>query len=133
MLARIASRILHTLSTSAILLLVLSLFAPYKSAHAQGAAPRFEPGACPFQVPMLFKGSPAELTALVQDKTWLVKASSEQAVNFADQGMQVVSSVQTPEGAQYRILGKPAGELQAQPAMPTLEDGYIWLMQSSRR
>jgi len=38
------------------------------------------------------------------------------------------------DGTQYRVLGTPAAYLadRAQAVEPSLEDGYIWLMQQSR-
>jgi hypothetical protein len=31
-------------------------------------------------------------------------------------------------GVQYRVIGSPDPKYDAQPAEPSLEDGYIWLM-----
>jgi ABC-2 type transport system ATP-binding protein len=40
----------------------------------------------------------------------------------------VVSTVYVDTRVQYRIVGAPVTAMQATPAEPRLEDGYIWLM-----
>ena len=44
-------------------------------------------------------------------------------------GVSVVSTLQMQNGIQYRVLGDPAPQYNATPIEPSLEDGYIWLMQ----
>ena len=43
--------------------------------------------------------------------------------------LMVVSTLQLQHGMQYRVLGDPVGYLNATPVEPSLEDGYMWLMQ----
>ncbi len=45
----------------------------------------------------------------------------------------VVSTLQTMDGVQYRVLGFPAAHYDAKPVEPSLEDGYIWLMSQTSR
>ncbi|MBK8986544.1 MAG: hypothetical protein IPM39_10760 [Chloroflexi bacterium] len=45
----------------------------------------------------------------------------------------IVSTLQLQDGVHYRILGKPALGSVATPTEPSLEDGYIWLMDNQRR
>ena len=44
----------------------------------------------------------------------------------------VISTRQTPEGTLYRVLGEPDPSSRPTAAEPTLEDGYIWLMDQAR-
>ena len=47
-------------------------------------------------------------------------------------GLVVVSTMQLADGVQYRVVGRGAEAYpNAQPAQPSLEDGYVWLMQGS--
>ena len=72
-----------------------------------------------------FQGGPAELIAQAQGKVWLVKTAGEKP----NGATVVVSSMQLHDGTQYRVLGDLSAHPQATPAEPSLEDGYIWLMQ----
>jgi hypothetical protein len=45
-----------------------------------------------------------------------------------DGGLTIVSTLQLAEGVQDRVVGKPESQYPAQPAEPSLEDGYMWLM-----
>ena len=47
-------------------------------------------------------------------------------------GLTVVSTLIAEAGTQYRVLGTPPDGAHAKPAEPSLEDGYLWLMQSER-
>ena len=71
-----------------------------------------------------FHGSPATLTAEVQGQVWLVNTTGKRPIG----DVHVVSSVQTPQGMQFRVLGQPAPPTRARLVEPTLEDGYMWLM-----
>ncbi len=77
-----------------------------------------------------FRGSPRDLIAGARGKVWHVLTQGERP----NDGLSVVSSLQMQSGTQYRVLGTPAAHLagQAQAVEPSLEDGYIWLMQQSR-
>ena len=45
---------------------------------------------------------------------------------------ETVSTLQLQDGVQYRVLGTPEAKYSATAVEPSLEDGYIWLMQQSR-
>jgi hypothetical protein len=47
----------------------------------------------------------------------------------ADSGLTVVSTLQLEDGVQFRVLGDASARRTAVPVEPSLEDGYIWLMQ----
>ncbi len=82
---------------------------------------------------VLFRGSPRDLIAAARGQVWTVMTNGERIHGerpFAH--ATIVSTVQYQDGVQYRILGEPEPEYTAVPAEPGLEDGYIWLMNSTR-
>ncbi len=49
-----------------------------------------------------------------------------------DSGLVVVSTLHMVDGIQYRVVGPDASAYPgAQPLHPSLEDGYVWLMQGA--
>lgn len=78
---------------------------------------------------VLFRGSPRDLIAQARGKTWLITTAGERP----DSGLSVVSTLQQLDGVQYRVLGAPSPQYAAQPIEPSLEDGYIWLMEQARK
>jgi ABC-type multidrug transport system ATPase subunit len=77
---------------------------------------------------VLFRGSPRELIANTRGQVWHITTTGERP----DGGLSVVSTLQLQDGVQYRVLGAPKAQYAAQSVEPSLEDGYIWLMQQSR-
>jgi hypothetical protein len=43
-----------------------------------------------------------------------------------------VATLQQRDCVQYRVIGQPDGYPDASQVEPTLEDGYIWLMQKEK-
>jgi ABC-2 type transport system ATP-binding protein len=74
---------------------------------------------------LLFQGSPHSLREGAQGRVWLVETSGERP----EGDLTLVSSMQLAHATQYRVLGTPSNLRQAHPTEPSLEDGYIWLMQ----
>jgi ABC-2 type transport system ATP-binding protein len=74
-----------------------------------------------------FRGSPRDLMGGARGHVWHILTDGERP----NEGLAVVSSLQMHNGTQYRVLGTPAAYLaeQSQAVEPSLEDGYIWLMQ----
>jgi ABC-2 type transport system ATP-binding protein len=72
-----------------------------------------------------FRGSPRDLITQARGKVWNITTSGERP----DSGLSVVSTLQLQDGVQYRVLGTPGEQYRAAPVEPSLEDGYIWLMQ----
>jgi ABC-type multidrug transport system ATPase subunit len=72
-----------------------------------------------------FQGSPGELIRQVTGKVWLVTTDGRKPNGRTT----VVSSMHLQEGVQYRVLGDASDYENARTAEPSLEDGYIWLMQ----
>jgi len=85
---------------------------------------------------VLFRGSPRDLIAAAEGKVWtvIIPRSGTQAAQDErpDSGLSVVSTLQLQDGVQYRVLGVPSEQYDAQPAAPSLEDGYIWLMRQAK-
>lgn len=73
---------------------------------------------------VLFHGSPQDLVLQAQGKVWMVETQGERPSG----DIVIVSSVQLQHSMQYRVLGTPAAQLKAQLVEPSLEDGYMWLM-----
>jgi len=77
---------------------------------------------------VLFVADPRELIRNVQGKVWFVNTKGEQPAG----NVVIISSMQIQGGTQYRILADQKGEYPGTLAEPTLEDGYIWLMNQTR-
>jgi ABC-2 type transport system ATP-binding protein len=73
---------------------------------------------------LLFHGTPQQLMEQVQDRVWLI----ETQVQRPEGDITIIASIQLQDKTQHRVLGSPAAHYQPKPALPTLEDGYIWLM-----
>jgi len=77
---------------------------------------------------ILFRGSPTELTHAAEGNVWTVTTANGQKPN---NGLIVVSMLHLSEGVQYRLVGPaPQDYPDAQEVLPSLEDGYVWLMKN---
>jgi len=77
---------------------------------------------------VLQHSSPREMMAQAQGHVWHILASDERP----DSGLAIVSTLQLEAGVQYRVVGDPDARYSATPVEPTLEDGYMWLMQRGK-
>jgi ABC-2 type transport system ATP-binding protein len=77
---------------------------------------------------VLFRGSPRDIIENVRGKVWQVTLDGQRP----DPAMAVVSTMQTQNGVQYRIVCEGVEDWPAVSTEPSLEDGYIWLMQQAR-
>ncbi len=78
---------------------------------------------------LLFRGGPQDLTAAAEGKVWTVEAADG---TKPDGGCVVVSMLHLAAGIQYRIVGdRPRGFAEVRPAAPSLEDGYVRLMNAA--
>jgi len=80
-----------------------------------------------------FRGKPSELTQAASGHVWTVTSDR---LEEPEQGLTIVSMLHLSDGIQYRLVGRLVGEraesyAAAEPARPSLEDGYVWLMKSS--
>ena len=75
---------------------------------------------------VLFRGAPGALIERARGHVWMLTTAAGQR---PDDGLTVVSSLQLANGTQYRVVGDAAGYSDAQSVEPSLEDGYLWLMQ----
>lgn len=76
---------------------------------------------------LLFRGSPAELTAAANGRVWTLTGAR---LKEPPAGMTLVSMLHLEEGVLYRLVGQPTGDLPLEPAQPSLEDGYVWRMKN---
>ncbi|NDJ63058.1 MAG: ABC transporter ATP-binding protein [Chloroflexi bacterium] len=76
---------------------------------------------------VVFRGSPRTLMAGARGHVWTITTGNGRPAD----DLTVVSTLQTIDGVQYRVLGNPSAQASAQPAEPTLEDAYMWLMQTT--
>ena len=77
---------------------------------------------------ILFRGSPADLAGVAEGHVWsLVTPRVEEPA----EGTTIVSMLHLADGVQLRVVGPRPGP-QATPAAPSLEDGYVRLMQGAR-
>jgi ABC-2 type transport system ATP-binding protein len=73
---------------------------------------------------VVFRGSPADLIERARGHAWVITTEKR-----PDDHLTIVSSLQLQHGVQYRVLGDPNGYANATAVEPSLEDGYMWLMQ----
>lgn len=78
---------------------------------------------------LLYQGLPADLVRQARGSVWTIVTGDEPPNHTAT----VVSALQLADGVQYRLVGEVESRYGAQPSEPTLEDGYIHLMRSSRQ
>ncbi|MEO8503354.1 MAG: ABC transporter ATP-binding protein [Acidobacteriota bacterium] len=79
---------------------------------------------------LVFRGTPAELTEAAEGHVWSV--TTTEMVEPRD-GLTIVSMLHLSDSIQYRFVGRSIeGHPNAQAARPSLEDGYVWLMQSAK-
>ncbi len=73
---------------------------------------------------VVFRGAPSDLIERARGHVWAITTERR-----PDDRLTIVSSLQLQHGVQYRVLGEANGYADATPAEPSLEDGYMWLMQ----
>lgn len=74
---------------------------------------------------VIFRGSPASLIERARGHVWTITSSGARP----NGGLTLVSTLQLAGGVLYRVVGDPSPEYRAAPIEPSLEDGYMWLMQ----
>jgi ABC-type multidrug transport system ATPase subunit len=77
---------------------------------------------------VIFHASPRSLIDGVNGKVWQVTTDGKKPDTSGD----IVSTLQTQNGVRYRVVGKDVKGEDVVPVEPSLEDGYIWLMQQAR-
>ena len=82
-----------------------------------------------WQGTVLFHGAPSELVARVRGKVWTILCQDGER---PDGRLSIISTRHLQESVQYRVLGRPDYDQTATSVEPTLEDGYIWLMNQAR-
>jgi ABC-2 type transport system ATP-binding protein len=78
---------------------------------------------------VLFRGSPAGLTSAAGGHVWTVMMDR---LAEPERGLTIVSTLHLSDGIEYRLVGASVeGHPGAEPARPSLEDGYVWLMKGA--
>ena len=77
---------------------------------------------------VLFQGAPSKLIEGARGKVWSIRTRGD----YPDESLQVVSTIQLHDTVQYRVLGQPSQEYNAQELEPSLEDGYMLMMQERK-
>ncbi len=78
-----------------------------------------------------FRGSPAELISRAEGVVWQIRTDDGCK---PEDGLTIVSTLHLAEGDQHRVVGTGASRHpHARQLPPSLEDGYVWLMQSTRQ
>ena len=77
---------------------------------------------------VVFQGTTANLVRETEGKVWQVTTTGTRPAG----NMTVVSTLNMGSAVQYRVVSETMPQPGAQPVMPTLEDGYVWLMREQR-
>ncbi len=77
---------------------------------------------------VLFSGTTADLVDAARGQVWTIEANEP----IAMPGATVVSTLHLGDTIQFRVVGDHHGTHRAAAAVPTLEDGYVSLMQRHR-
>ncbi|MBK8020533.1 MAG: ABC transporter ATP-binding protein [Chloroflexi bacterium] len=75
---------------------------------------------------VIYRGAPADLIEGARGHVWIVKGQRP------GDDLTLVSSLQLHDGVHYRVVGDASHYAGAVEAEPSLEDGYMWLMQDRR-
>ena len=76
----------------------------------------------------IFQGSTLDVVNSARGRVWIIATPGGKPVG----DFTVVSTLNMGATVQYRVVGMPGAQMQAMPAEPTLEDGYVWLMRAGR-
>lgn len=79
---------------------------------------------------IVFRGGIGELVEAAHGKVWIVTIPVGGAKPAGD--MTVISTLHSGSSVQYRVVSETLPSTEARPTPPTLEDGYVWLMQDMR-
>ena len=78
---------------------------------------------------VLFRGTTSDLLEGARGKVWTVETDGRRRPGGE---LTVVSTLHLDGSVRYRVVGEPAAREEAAPTAPSLEDGYVWLMQERR-
>ncbi|GCF06980.1 ABC transporter ATP-binding protein [Dictyobacter arantiisoli] len=77
---------------------------------------------------IIFQGTTTDLVNIAKTRVWSVTSATRKP----EGNVIIVSTINRGGMIDYRIIGTPASEAGATLVEPTLEDGYVWLMNSSQ-
>lgn len=76
----------------------------------------------------VFQGNTLDVVKSARGRVWTISTAGSKPMG----DFTVVSTLNMGAMVQYRVVGMPDARMQAQPAEPGLEDGYVWLMRAGR-
>jgi ABC-2 type transport system ATP-binding protein len=77
---------------------------------------------------VIFQGTTFDLIDRARGSVWTVTTAGDKP----EGDFTIVSMLHLGASTQYRVVGEPTPRVQAAPAEPSLEDGYVWLMRERR-
>lgn len=78
---------------------------------------------------IIFLGTTADLLRETQGKAWMITTQGVKP----EGNFMIVSTLNMGPVVQYRVVGDLSPRAGAVPIEPSLEDGYVWLMQEQRK
>jgi ABC-type multidrug transport system ATPase subunit len=78
---------------------------------------------------ILFRGAPSGLIEGVRGHVWTMALPPGERPGG---DLTVVSTLRLDDRVEYRVLGNSGSHPATRPATPNLEDGYLWLMATSK-
>jgi ABC-2 type transport system ATP-binding protein len=78
---------------------------------------------------IIFQGTTADLVNVAQTKVWSITTTA--TAKKLGGNIIIVSMINRGDMIDYRVVGTPEPNSTAVPVEPNLEDGYVWLMNSS--
>jgi ABC-2 type transport system ATP-binding protein len=82
-----------------------------------------------YQGRVIYEGTAAGLIARAEGKVWSVRTNGPKP----EGDVTVVSTLHLGDSVQYRVVGEPSGGRDLVQVVPSLEDGYMLLMQGQAR
>jgi ABC-type multidrug transport system ATPase subunit len=76
-----------------------------------------------------FRGAPTDLIEAARGHVWMIQTDGARP----NDNLTIAATLQMARGTVYRAVGQPAPHYHAEPAEPSLEDGYLWLMREEER
>jgi len=77
---------------------------------------------------LVFDGEPSELAKTAQGRVWEMRTASDAELVLPADALQAEVTPATDGSAVHRILASEKPSAAARPLEPSLEDGYLWLL-----
>jgi ABC-type multidrug transport system ATPase subunit len=77
---------------------------------------------------ILFEGTTRQLIEAAEGRVWMIETDGPKPAGDAT----IISTLQLRDGVQYRLVSESSPIPGAEPTQPSLEDAYVWLLQTRR-